>query len=113
MLAAEGPGAGAPEKSPVMPVVRWSGDRSDRTMNGTNAKRMLARKSGEASKMKQLVANSRGRRCAPGLAVLVAQSTPRQDQEVVAFGHVRRSEWDDGSHIAMCGQGQGRNDRRR
>src|SRR6478672_6340014 len=26
-----------------MPVVRWSGDRSDRTMNGTNAKRIFAR----------------------------------------------------------------------
>jgi hypothetical protein len=33
-----------------MPVVRWSGDLSDRTGNGTNAKRMFARKSGEASK---------------------------------------------------------------
>jgi hypothetical protein len=31
-----------------MPLVRWSGDRSDRTMNGTNAKRIFATKSGEA-----------------------------------------------------------------
>jgi hypothetical protein len=43
VLAAEGPGAGAPERSPVMPLVRSSGDHSDRTMNGTNAKRIRTR----------------------------------------------------------------------
>jgi len=37
-------------KSPVMPVVRCSGDHSDRSMNGTNAKRVFTRKSGEAPK---------------------------------------------------------------